>query len=469
MKFTIASIATAAAAAFTLSTLQPAEAQNFEEQAPYGGYEGDYEQDGDWHQGEADGGDWYEGEQGRYQGQQGGYYDQQGGYQNQQGGNPSEPGRYQGQQGGYQNQQGDYQGQQGNDNPFGQPMNPPGSQVVQLVDQRSPYGAVVAFEHAIPRGWQANGQVTWTQRADYAGCGYDDQYFKWSARSPDGRQEMGYWPQVMYSGAQGQYLDGNPNRGCENIIVGDPKTFFTQHVGRVRPGARIKSYLAPTQQEYAVLRQALPPASRMAPDTIAQWDMAAALFVITYKENGVSYDERVITSAVILDTKVSGMLPMRTQMIAVLPTYYMRAPSGELNETMADAFANSKRDNPDYLRMLKSISDAKSQKNAQRMIAASKARMAANKRSSSSGAVDFSTADIQAEGWKKRTASSNAFQERMAASAGGVVRYNDPQSNTGYFETAVGVGDRVFRQDDGSTVVTDDYFYNQGVQLSPAE
>jgi len=57
----------------------------------------------------------------------------------------------------------------------------------------------------------------------------------------------------------------------------------------------------------------------------------------------------------------------------------------------------------------------------------------------------------------------------MAASAGGVARYNDPQSSTGYFETEVGVGDRVFRQDDGSTVVTDDYLYNQGVQLSPVE
>ena len=160
---------------------------------------------------------------------------------------------------------------------------------------------------------------------------------------------------------------------------------------------------------------------------------------------------------------------MKIQTTTVLPTYYMRAPSGQLDEKMAEAFANSKRDNPAYIKMLKAIADAKSQQNAQRMIAASQARMAANKRSGSSGVVDFSTADIQAEGWKKRTASSNAFQERMAASAGGVARYNDPQSNTGYFETEVGVGDRVFRQDDGSTVVTDDYFYNQGVQLSPVE
>lgn len=473
MKTTFASILGATAVALVLSGLQPVVAQEYAEPEPYL-YEGEEDgavvgewgeenvgSNGDWGRADGNNDNWYQGNQQRgyqdsgYQGGQQGAYPQQG-YQG-------------GQQGGYYPQGGQQDGYQNNENPFGGPKNPPGSQVVQLVDQNSPYGPVVAFQHAIPPGWQANGQVIWTQREVYPGCGYDDNYYRWSARSRDGRQELGYWPQVIYSGFASQYFSGNPMRGCENVLIRNPKAFLTAHVKRVRPGARIKSYVPPTSQEAAQLRQAVPPMQRVSPDTTASWDIIGARFILSYEENGVSFDEFVIVGAVTYNLNTTGMMASETKITAVIPTFYMRAPSGQLDEQTAIAYSNAMHANPQYLQMLKSISDAKAKKNAQRMQARSRAMASAGSKSGGSAVVDFSTADILDKGWKARSASSDASQARMAASAGGVARYTDPQSNTGYFETEVGKGDRVFRLDNGSTVVTDDYFYNQGAQLTPMQ
>lgn len=370
-------------------------------------------------------------------------------------------------------QQSAYQSGNGNNsNSFAQPSIPPNSQLVQLVDQQSPYGAVVAFEHAIPANWQASGKVTWNQREDYPGCGYADNHFRWSASSNDRRQEMGYLPQVIYSGFISDFPIGNPNKGCENVIIGDPKKFLTAHIKTVRPGAKIKKYTPPTQQEMAQVRQILPQMQRMSQDTTSGWDFIAATLIISYVEKGVSYDEFLTAATLIYSVKTTGSAPQEVKMNVVLPIYYMRAPAGQLDENKALAYSTAMRDNPQYQQMLKSISDAKVKKNSQKMAAQSRARISALRNSTSasgSSAVDFSTADILADGWKKRSASSEAFQARAAASAGGVARYTDPQSNTGYYETEVGQGDRVFRLDNGSTVVTDDYFYNNGVQLSPVQ
>ncbi|MEO0575259.1 MAG: hypothetical protein AAF004_07330 [Pseudomonadota bacterium] len=356
------------------------------------------------------------------------------------------------------------------DNPWGGPVNPPGSQVVQLVDRNTPRGPMVAFEHAVPEGWRANGEVRWIQRERFVGCGYADNHFKWSAQSRDGRFELGYLPSVIYSGAQGQYVTGNPYQNCDNVIVRNPKRFLTHHLNRVRPGARVTSYKGPTQQEYQQLRTALPPTQRIAPDTTGQFDVLAGRFVVSYTENGVAYDELVIVSAIVYNLRVTGMMASNMQITAIMPTYYMRAPAGQLNEPLAEAYANSKRDNPGYLQLLKAVSDAKSRRNAQRMISESKARMAANRSRgvTSSGSAN-EVGDIIAAGYKKRTASNYASQQRMADAAGGVVRYSDPSSNTGYYEAGVAMGQRVWRQDDGSTVVTQDQFYNQGVELQLAQ
>jgi len=213
----------ATAAFVVLFASQTAKAQNYE-------YEEDYDAGGDWYETGEEDGAWYQGQEGGYHGTQGGYYGPQGGY----------------------GPRGGYQGQKNNENPFGETPLPPGSHTEQLVDQGNPRGVIVAFEHAIPPGWRANGQVIWQQRTSYAGCGYDDQHIRWAARAPDCRQEMGYWPQVIYSGVQGAYINSNPSAGCENISVQDPQAFLKQHIARVRPGARIKSYLAPTHQEQAL-------------------------------------------------------------------------------------------------------------------------------------------------------------------------------------------------------------------------
>jgi hypothetical protein len=361
----------------------------------------------------------------------------------------------------------------GQQNPFRQNQSPqiPGAQTVQIMDRQNPSGRpIVAKTRKIPAGWQASGGINWRQNNNPY-CGLLTPHISWSAQSPDRKSGIEVWPEEKFSGSASPNM-GGALRNCPNTDISNNRTFVSAFIQKKRPGARITNIKEPSRAELAQLQTALSPLpSSGDPDLRQRVEINAATVNLTYTANGQSYDEVAFVGWITIHSSLPSMMGMpgtQSHYTITMPTFAMRAPSGQLNQALAAALYETAVPNPVHEQMTRKYHEQQMRQNSKRMIAESKARMR-NNRMPSGGSVGSSNpvGDIIANGGPESGRNPNG-QSNTINAIRGVNVYNDPYSATGTVEGTNGQR-QMYRRDDGTYVQTNDPFYNQGTQLEPKE
>jgi len=357
-------------------------------------------------------------------------------------------------------------------NPFGPPpATPHSAQTVQVMDTQNPQGRpMVASTRKIPAGWRASGGVNWRQNNNVY-CGLMTPHTSWSATSPDGQSKMEVWPEERFAGSQSPIMRGVLGN-CPNVDIHDTRGFVTQFVLNRRRGAQITNIKQPTPSEKTMLQQVLPPLPPSGDPSMRQsQEINGAVVNLTYQENGHSYDEVVFMSWITVHSTQAPIMGFGGSTVhnTVTPqAFAMRAPSGQLDETIAEAFYASDNPNPAHQAMTRQYHEQKSKELSRRLIAESKARMRVNRMSPGSIGNSNPVGDIIARGGPESGRNLNGPSNTINAIRS-VNEYNDPNSITGTVEGTTGQGRYMYRNDDGSYVQTNDPLYNQGTQLEPRE
>ena len=343
------------------------------------------------------------------------------------------------------------------------------TQTVQFTDRQTPRGPMLAFTRKIPAGWRASGQASW-QKSRSVFCGKASPHRTWSAQSPDGQSKMELWPEQIFSNSSGPYVQGGLE-GCPNTPTNNTRTFITNVITQKRPGARIQSYEEPTQQELALLSTQLPRPKQMAPDTRMHFGLKAGILRYSYSQSGQNYDEAAFVlfkTAFVVQDPMMGMGGVKTEYTSVLPVFSMRAPTGQLDFAKAEAYFGTQIDNPQYMQIVDAYKEQRVNQMARKSIAASKARMAANKIPSGGNPMSKALSDINdmsMKGYNDRNASTSYGQTGTVDAIRGVNTYSDPYSMTGTVEQSIGSGQYMYRMDDGSYVSSDNPSLMGGTQL----
>jgi hypothetical protein len=263
-------------------------------------------------------------------------------------------------------------------------------------------------------------------------------------------------------------------QGCRNTDVRDSKAFATAYIQAKRPRARITNAKGLTEAEYAQLQGVVPPLPPTGDPSTRQRAEANGVTVrLTYTENGQSFDEVAFVGWITVHTvsdPIMGMGGAQVHNTTVMPTFTMRAPLGQLNEARAEALYAADRPNPVHQQMTKQYHDQKARQSAQRFIAASKARMAANKMPAGGNPMSKALSDandMSMKGYNDRNASTSYGQTGTINAIRGVTTYNDPMSITGTAEQNIGSGQYMYRMNDGSYVSTDNPSLMNGTRLEP--
>lgn len=345
------------------------------------------------------------------------------------------------------------------------------TQTVQFMDRQTPRGPMLAFTRKIPVGWRASGQASW-RKSRSVFCGKATPHRTWSAQSPGGRSKMELWPEQIFSNVSGAYVQGGLE-GCPNTPMNNTRTFITNVIMQKRPGARIQSYEEPTQQELALLSTQLSRPKQMAPDTRMHFGLKVGILRYSYSQSGQNYDEIAFVlfkTAFVVQDPMMGMGGVKTEYTSVLPVFSMRAPTGQLDLAKAEAYFGTQIDNPQYMQIVDAYKEQRVNQMARKSIAASKARMAANKMPAGGNPMSKALSDINdmsMKGYNDRNASTSYGQTGTVNAIRGVNTYNDPYSMTGTVEQSIGSGQYMYRMNDGSYISSDNPSLIGGTRLEP--
>ena len=366
-------------------------------------------------------------------------------------------------------------GQQSMSNPF--PTDPNlaaklgATQTVRFMDRQTPRGPMLAFTRKIPVGWSASGQASW-QKSRSIFCGKATPHRTWSAQSPDGRSKMELWPEQVFFNASGAYVQGGLE-GCLNTPTNNTRAFITNVITQKRPGARIQHYEEPSPKDMALFSTLLPRPKQVAPDTRMHFGIKVGIVRYSYSQSGQNYDEAafvIFKTAFVVQDPMMGMGGVKTEYTSVLPVFSMRAPTGQLDFAKAEAYFGTQIDNPQYMQIVDAYKEQRVNQMARKSIAASKARMAANKIPSGGNPMSQALSDINdmsMKGYNDRNASSAYGQTGTINAIRGVNTYTDPMSITGTAEQNIGSGQYMYRMDDGSYISSDNPSLMGGTRLEP--
>ena len=319
-------------------------------------------------------------------------------------------------------------------------------QETQIMDRHGFGRPLVAATVSIPKGWESEGGIVWSQ--NMSGCGPAPTHVNWRALAPDGIGMISLLPEEIWSGHN---LPVPTQSQCPNVRITDTKQFVLNFVQRHRPNARLLEYhdrpdiMSKVNQQIEQMRQ-----PNMYGSETHQW-AGAGLALIGYQVNGEEVHELIGTGVIFNLMRIPGIYPGEVQeylTLSTLPGFSMRMPKGKLDLKQAEFFRSSGKPSPEWQKLMAQHNAKIARINAKG--AADRARITAE--------TNREISDMQMGSWHRQQESSDRNHREAIEAIRGTETYNDP-SNGGTVELEYGY-DKNYQLDDGSFVQTNDPFYD---------
>lgn len=335
---------------------------------------------------------------------------------------------------------------------------------VDIMDQRGFEKPMVAYSKSIPKGWTAEGGVSW--QPNMSGCGPKTPHVDWKATAPDGIGMISILPEESWSGNTAQIPQQGP---CPNVRITDTKQFIIQYAQRHRPNARIMDYRDMTQ-EVATLQQQMdaqqfPP---MQGYEIKQ-SVGAGQALLAYQVGGREVREiigtAVMFNVVRMQNPLTGTIDQFVDLMA-FTGFAMRMPEGRLDFAYADSIRLNGAEAPEWGQRMAQFRQKQAADTARtnRNIAAINAKGAADRaRINAEGQQRLSQtyseiSDIQMQTYNSTQAGSDRIQRESLESIGEYETFNDP-STGGTVQLDQGYSHN-YQLNDGTNIQTNDGFFN---------